>query len=134
MERAGLVLKVRPAKLDEHRRRQAAVRPEMLEALHRVVSHSYSLFLCDDGLLFRHSEAAERFEAAPGAVAQEEVNARQRALMAPYVERLAAKHAGQSTVELEADCTGLVSLRPSPGAAGPRLTGKRRQIYGRASS
>jgi L-rhamnose mutarotase len=49
--RVCFTLQVRPDRLDEYRRRHAAVRPEMLTALRDAGWQDYQLFLREDGLL-----------------------------------------------------------------------------------
>lgn len=101
MKRVGFVLKVKPDKIAEYKQHHAAVWPDMLDALRRTGWRNYSLFMRDDGLLFGYFEAEESFEAALAGMAQEEVNARWQAFMAPYFEQLSGSHADQSMVELE---------------------------------
>jgi L-rhamnose mutarotase len=45
------LLRVRPDRMAEYRRRHAAVWPDMLQALADTGWRNYSLFLADDGLL-----------------------------------------------------------------------------------
>jgi L-rhamnose mutarotase len=49
--RVCFTLQVRPDRLDEYRRRHAAVWPEMVAALRDTGWHDYQLFLREDGLL-----------------------------------------------------------------------------------
>ena len=51
MRRVCFQLQVRPDRIDEYRKRHAAVWPDMLAALHETGWHNYSLFLRPDGLL-----------------------------------------------------------------------------------
>jgi L-rhamnose mutarotase len=85
MERVGFVLKVRPERLEEYRRRHRAVWPELLQALRETGWHSYSLFLRPDGLLFGYLETPD-FAQARAAMAGREVNARWQQEMAPFFE------------------------------------------------
>ena len=101
MQRVGFVLKVKPDKVAEYKAHHARVWPDMLDALRRTGWRNYSLFLRPDGLLFGYVEVAESFAASLAGMAQEEVNARWQALMAPYFENLSGAHADQSMVELE---------------------------------
>mgnify|MGYP001166066247 CR=1 FL=1 len=95
MKRVGFLLKVRQDKLEEYKRHHEAVWPEMLAALRRTGWHNYSLFLRDDGMLFGYFEAAESFQASLDGMAQEEVNARWQAFMAPYFEDLGGARADE---------------------------------------
>ena len=81
MERVCFQLQVKPDRIDEYRRRHAAVWPDMLEALHEAGWHSYSLFLRADGLLVGYVEIATSISEAQAAMAATEVNARWQAEM-----------------------------------------------------
>jgi L-rhamnose mutarotase len=87
MERVCFQLQVRPDRLDEYRRRHAAVWPDMLEALKATGWRNYSIFVRDDGLLIGYFET-ESLEAAQSGMADTEVNARWQADMAPFFEQL----------------------------------------------
>lgn len=83
MQRICFLLKVQPEKIDEYRRRHAAVWSEMLDALRQAGWHNYSLFLGSDGLLVGYFETPD-FERARAAMRQHPVNARWQAEMAPF--------------------------------------------------
>jgi len=100
MKRTAFILKVKPEKLDEYKKHHEAVWPEMLDALRRNDWHNYSLFLRDDGLLFGYFEAAESFQASLDGMAQEEINARWQAFMAPYFESISGRP-DENMIELE---------------------------------
>ena len=85
MKRICFTLRVKHDRLDEYRRRHAAVWPEMREALSRAGWHNYSLFLRDDGLLIGYVETPD-FNQALRAMAESEVNARWQAEMAGFFE------------------------------------------------
>jgi L-rhamnose mutarotase len=82
-QRYCFLLRVRPDRMDEYRRRHQAVWPEMLEALWDTGWRNYSLFLHDDGLLVGYVEADD-LQASLAAMARTEVNARWQAQMAPF--------------------------------------------------
>ncbi|AMM34349.1 L-rhamnose 1-epimerase [Sinomonas atrocyanea] len=73
--------RIQPERIDEYRRRHAAVWPEMLEALEAAGWHNYSLFLGPDGLLIGYVET-DSLDAAASRMAAHEVNARWQAEMA----------------------------------------------------
>ena len=79
------LLRVRPERMEEYRRRHAAVWPEMLAALAGTGWRNYSLFLHDDGLLVGYVEADD-LQASLAAMARTEVNARWQAEMAEFFE------------------------------------------------
>jgi L-rhamnose mutarotase len=87
MQRVCFLLKVRADRIEEYKRRHAAVWPEMLRALSDTGWHNYSLFLREDGLLVGYLET-EDFAAAQRAMAETDVNARWQAEMAGFFEAL----------------------------------------------
>ena len=89
MERVCFQLQVKPDRLEEYRRRHAAVWPDMLEALAATGWRNYSIFVREDGLLIGYFET-ESLEAAQAAMAATEVNARWQADMAPFFADLDA--------------------------------------------
>jgi len=101
MKRVGFLLKVKPDRLEEYKARHESVWEEMLDALRRSGWHNYSLFLRDDGLLFGYFETPDSFDAARGAMAATDVNARWQESMAPFFENLRGRHADQGMLELE---------------------------------
>ena len=81
MRRVCFLLKVRPDRVEEYRRRHQAVWPEMRAALSDSGWRNYSLFLRDDVLLVGYLETDD-FAAAQEAMARTDVNARWQAEMA----------------------------------------------------
>jgi L-rhamnose mutarotase len=77
------LLRVRPDRIEEYRRRHQAVWPEMLQALVDTGWRNYSLFLHDDGLLVGYVEADD-LQASLAAMARTDVNARWQAEMASF--------------------------------------------------
>ncbi|WP_422934138.1 L-rhamnose mutarotase [Sinomonas sp. P47F7] len=72
---------IHPDRIEEYKRRHAAVWPEMLEALEATGWRNYSLFLRPDGLLVGYVET-DSLDAATARMAAFEVNARWQAEMA----------------------------------------------------
>lgn len=87
MERVCFQLQVKPDRIDEYKRRHAAVWPDMCQALHETGWHNYSLFLRPDGLLIGYFETPSLAEAQAGMAARE-VNARWQAEMGDFFEDL----------------------------------------------
>ena len=87
MRRVCFTLRVRPDKLEEYRRRHAAVWPEMLAALRDAGWRDYSLFLADDGLLVGYF-LTEDLDASVAAMQATDVNRRWQAEMAPFFVEL----------------------------------------------
>lgn len=87
MERVCFQLQVKPERIEEYKRRHAAVWPDMLQALAETGWHNYSLFLRPDGLLIGYVETPS-IEAAQAGMAATEVNARWQAEMAEFFEDL----------------------------------------------
>ena len=100
MTRVCFLLKVRPEKIEEYKRRHAAVWPEMLAALRATGWHNYSLFLRPDGLLVGYLETPD-FEQARLGMQNHPVNARWQAEMAPFFESLEYGAADASMLPLE---------------------------------
>ena len=76
-------LQVKPERLEEYRRRHAAVWPDMLQALRATGWRNYSLFVRDDGLLIGYFETPDLAAALAG-MGDTEVNARWQAEMAGF--------------------------------------------------
>ena len=83
MRRICFTLQVKPERLEEYRRRHAAVWPDLLAALRDAGWHDYSLFLRDDGLLVGYFLTAD-LDASLDAMEATDVNARWQAEMAPF--------------------------------------------------
>ena len=90
MQRVAFILKVKQDRLEEYKRRHAAVWPEMLKALHDTGWHNYSLFLREDGLLFGYLETPD-FDRAREEMAKTDVNARWQAEMASFFESISGR-------------------------------------------
>lgn len=95
MRRVCFTLRVRPERLEEYRRRHAAVWPEMLAALREAGWHDYSLFLREDGLLVGYFRT-EDLDAALAAMDATDVNRRWQAEMAPFFVDLPGGRADRS--------------------------------------
>jgi L-rhamnose mutarotase len=85
--RICFLLKVRPERLEEYKRRHESVWPEMLDALRSTGWHNYSLFLRADGLLVGYLESTD-FAQSVAAMKTHPVNAKWQAEMAPLFEAL----------------------------------------------
>jgi L-rhamnose mutarotase len=83
VRRICFTLQVKPERLEEYRRRHAAVWPDMLAALRDAGWHDYSLFLRDDGLLVGYF-LTDDLDASLDAMEATDVNARWQAEMAPF--------------------------------------------------
>jgi L-rhamnose mutarotase len=83
--RVCFTLQVRPDRLDEYRRRHAAVRPEMLRALRNTGWQDYQLYLRDDGLLVG-TLVTDDLAAAQAAMDKTLINSSWQADMAPFFD------------------------------------------------
>jgi len=99
MERVCFLLRVKPGRLEEYRRRHEAVWPRMLDALRETGWRNYSLFLRDDGLLVGYFETPDLRAALEG-MESKEVNARWQAEMAPFFEELEGKRPDEGFLRL----------------------------------
>src|SRR2546428_11970039 len=68
LQRICFLLRVKPERLEEYKRRHSSVWPEMLNALRETGWSNYSLFLRDDGMLVGYLET-ESFERARAGMA-----------------------------------------------------------------
>jgi L-rhamnose mutarotase len=93
-KRVCFLLQVKRDRLEEYRRRHAAVWPEMLDALRQAGWHNYSLFLRLDGLLIGYLETAD-FEQALRQMAATDVNRRWQAEMAGFFEGIPGRKADE---------------------------------------
>lgn len=87
MQRICFLLKVRPDRVEEYRRRHGEVWPDMLAALSAAGWTNYSLFLREDGLLVGYLET-EDFDQARIAMDATDVNRRWQSEMADFFEAL----------------------------------------------
>ena len=85
MQRHCFAFKIRPERIAEYKVWHAAVWPEMLQALSACGFRNYSLFLREDGMVFGYLESDD-LAAANACMAQQEVNTRWQAEMAPFFE------------------------------------------------
>jgi L-rhamnose mutarotase len=90
MERICFTLQVRPDRLEEYRRRHAAVAPDMLRALADSGWKDYSLFLRSDGLLVGYL-VADDFEAAQRELARTEASRHWEEFMAGFFVDMSAE-------------------------------------------
>jgi L-rhamnose mutarotase len=98
--RVCFLLKVREEKIEEYKKRHAAVWPEMLDALRQTGWRNYSLFLKPDGLLVGYLEADD-FEKCTAGMKDHPVNARWQAEMAPFFESISGGGADDNMFPLE---------------------------------
>ena len=99
MERICFLLKVKPDRLEEYKRRHQAVWTEMLDALRETGWRNYSLFLREDGLLVGYLETPD-FQQALAGMAAREVNLRWQRKMAPFFESLEGRRADEGMTRL----------------------------------
>jgi L-rhamnose mutarotase len=83
VHRVCFTLQVRTDRLEQYKRRHAAVWPDMLAALHEAGWRDYSLFLREDGLLVGYF-LTEDLAAARAAMEATDVNRRWQAEMAEF--------------------------------------------------
>jgi L-rhamnose mutarotase len=100
MKRVAFILKVREEMIEEYKQQHQNVWPEMRDALSRTGWHNYSLFICDDGLLFGYFETEKDFETALSGMEKEPINAKWQKEMMPFFEALGDKRADESMLQL----------------------------------
>lgn len=100
MERVCFLLRVKPDRLDEYRRRHREVWPAMQQALSETGWGNYSLFLADDGLLVGYLETPD-WEAALAGMAARDVNTRWQTEMAEFFTALDGSRPDEAMLRLD---------------------------------
>ena len=100
MQRVCFTLHVKPERIDEYRRRHAAVWPAMLAALSESGWHNYSLFLAPDGLLVGYVET-DNFKLALERMKNTEVNKLWQDEMASFFVEMGDSKADDNMMQLE---------------------------------
>jgi L-rhamnose mutarotase len=100
MERICFLLKIKPDRLEEYKRRHSSVWPEMRQALRETGWDNYSLFLRDDGLMVGYLETPD-FKKALEGMASREVNERWQKEMAPFFEALEGRRPDEGMLPLQ---------------------------------
>ena len=85
MQRVGLLLKVRPDRLEEYKRLHDPIWPELAAELTAAGIRNYSLWLHPDGTEFGYLEC-EDWDAACDYLAGSEVHTRWQEMMQNYLE------------------------------------------------
>lgn len=100
MERICFLLKIKPDRLEEYKRRHSSVWPEMQQALRETGWGNYSLFLRDDGLMVGYLETPD-FKKALEGMSSREVNERWQKEMAPFFEALEGRRPDEGMFPLQ---------------------------------
>ena len=101
MQRYGMVLKVRPEKLDEYKALHAAVWPDVLKMIAECNIRNYSIYH-RDGYLFSYFEYhGEDFAADMAKMADDETTQKWWAVCKPCQEPLATCAAGEWWADME---------------------------------
>ncbi len=101
MQRVGILIKVKPEKLEEYKRLHAHVWPELLAELRAAGIRNYSLWLRPDGMEFGYLECDD-WQAACEYLAKSEVHTRWQEFMQNYLESPTdAAQGGQPVERLE---------------------------------
>jgi L-rhamnose mutarotase len=101
MKRTCFLLRVKKDRIEEYKRRHAAVWPDMLAALRETGWRNYSIFLREDGLLVGYVEIATDFDRARAEMAKREVNARWQKEMSDLFEALDGSRPDEAMRTLE---------------------------------
>jgi L-rhamnose mutarotase len=99
MQRVGLLLRVKPEKIEEYKEIHANVWPELLSELKAAGIRNYSLWLGPDGLEFGYLECDD-WQAACDYLAKSEVHTRWQEFMQNYLESPTDDAAGGQPVQL----------------------------------
>jgi len=101
MKRYGMVLRVRPDKLEEYKRLHAAVWPAVLDMIRACHIRNYSIYH-KDGLLFGYFEYhGQDFAADMAKMAADETTQKWWALCQPCQEPLATRAPGEWWASME---------------------------------
>jgi L-rhamnose mutarotase len=100
VQRICFELRVAPDRLDEYRKRHAAVWPDMLREIAASGRHNYSLFLRPDGLLIGYYETDDQ-HASDAYLASSVVATRWEREMAPFFDGLDGRPDQGATVLAE---------------------------------
>jgi L-rhamnose mutarotase len=95
MKRFGMVIKVKPERLDEYKKLHAAVWPEVLETITRCNIRNYSIYH-KDGYLFSYFEyIGDSFEADMAAMAGDAITKKWWEVCMPCQEPLETRAEGE---------------------------------------
>lgn len=100
MERVCFLLRVKPDRLDEYRRRHREVWPDMQQALRETGWGNYSLFLAQDGLLVGYLETPD-WAAALAEMATRDVNAAWQTEMTEFFTSLDGSRPDEAMLRLD---------------------------------
>ena len=101
MKRFGMVIKVRPGKLDEYKRLHAAVWPDVLKMIEACNIRNYSIYL-KDGFLFSYFEyTGDDFEADMARMAADETTQKWWEHCKPCQEPLTSRGEGEWWADME---------------------------------
>lgn len=100
MERNCFLLKVKSDMIDEYKKVNKQVWPEMLELLKKSGFHNYSLFIREDGLLVGYFETPDLGNTLK-IVADSDINTRWQKLTAPFFESGSGDPAAGQLIRLE---------------------------------
>ena len=99
MQRVGLLLRVKPEKIEEYKEIHANVWPELLAELKAAGIRNYSLWLGPDGLEFGYLECDD-WQAACDYLAKSDVHTRWQEYMQNYLDSPTDEGAGGQPVQL----------------------------------
>ncbi len=99
MQRVGLLIRVKPEKLEEYRELHRRVWPELLAELRAAGIRNYSLWLRSDGQEFGYLEC-DNWQAACAYLDKSEVHTRWQELMQDYLYSPTDSSQGGQPVEL----------------------------------
>jgi L-rhamnose mutarotase len=101
MKRYGMVIRVRPEKLEEYKRLHAAVWPGVLDMIRQCHIRNYSIYL-KDGFLFSYFEYhGQDFAADMARMAADETTQKWWAVTAPCQQALETRAAGEWWADME---------------------------------
>lgn len=101
MQRYGMVLKIRPDKIDEYKRYHANVWPEIADMIRQCHIRSYSIYLKDDYLFSYFEYTGDDFNADMARMAADPKTQEWWALMEPMQVPLPTRQPGEWWAKME---------------------------------
>ena len=101
MKRYGMVIAVKPDRLEDYKRHHAAVWPDVLKVIHECNIRNYSIYY-KDGLLFSYFEyIGDDYEADMARMAASPITQKWWAVVMPCQEPLPSRAEGEWWAQME---------------------------------
>jgi L-rhamnose mutarotase len=101
MKRYGMVIKVKPERLEEYKKLHAAVWPDVLAVIKKSHIQNYSIFLKDDTLFSYFEYTGENFEKDMAYMAEQPITQKWWEFCVPCQEPLETRQEGEWWADME---------------------------------